>query len=191
MSDLSNIPGSHSAPLDERGNWRAEWYRFLRGLATQPGVASNIAAQITALAGRVSALESESDLLAQFNGIASVQVTGSLAAGVINITLVGDEDAPAASYYYGTDASGAKGWHELSLDALSDVDLITPPVAGDTLVYDGSAWIPGTVDAAVPFFVPDGETFTVAANKQALFTLPIELDGDASLVLDGALVEVS
>lgn len=45
-------------------------------------------------------------------------------------------------------------------------------------------------DSAVPFFIPDGETYTVAANKQALFALPIELDGDASLVIDGALVEV-
>lgn len=43
----------------------------------------------------------------------------------------------------------------------------------------------------VPFFIPDGETFTVPANQQALFTLPIELGDGSSIVLDGALVEVS
>lgn len=43
----------------------------------------------------------------------------------------------------------------------------------------------------VPFFIPDGETFTVPANTQALFTLPIELGDGSSIVLDGALVEVS
>lgn len=43
----------------------------------------------------------------------------------------------------------------------------------------------------VPFFIPDGETFTVPANAQALFTLPIELGDGSSIVLDGALVEVS
>ena len=42
----------------------------------------------------------------------------------------------------------------------------------------------------VPFFIADGETYKVAANKQALFTMPIELDGDSFLIVDGALVEV-
>jgi hypothetical protein len=50
-------------------------------------------------------------------------------------------------------------------------------------------WYP-LPDSAVPFFIPDGDTYTVAENKQALFALPIELDGTASLVVDGALVEV-
>ena len=43
----------------------------------------------------------------------------------------------------------------------------------------------------VPYFIPDGKTFSVAANKQALFAIPIELDGTASLVVDGHLVEVA
>ncbi len=43
----------------------------------------------------------------------------------------------------------------------------------------------------VPTFIPDGQAFTVPANQQALFTLPIELGAGSSIVLDGALVEVS
>lgn len=43
----------------------------------------------------------------------------------------------------------------------------------------------------VPFFIPDGQTFTVPAYQQALFTLPIELGDGSSIDLDGALVEVS
>lgn len=43
----------------------------------------------------------------------------------------------------------------------------------------------------VPFFIPDGQTFTVPAYQQALFTLPIELGDGSSIVLDGALEEVS
>lgn len=59
------------------------------------------------------------------------------------------------------------------------------------VVKSGSTFsVADTPDSAVPFFIPDGETYTVAANKQALFALPIELDGDASLVIDGALMEV-
>ena len=118
------------------------WYDYLRTL-TPSDLAAELQAQIADLIERVGELENESDLLAQFNGIASVRVTGSLASGVVNITLVGDDDAPGASYYYGTDASGEKGWYERLLSTLADVDVTTPPVAGDALVYDGTAWVPG------------------------------------------------
>lgn len=40
----------------------------------------------------------------------------------------------------------------------------------------------------VPFYIPLGDTFTVALNCQGLFTLPITVDG--TLVIDGILVEV-
>lgn len=43
----------------------------------------------------------------------------------------------------------------------------------------------------VPYLVPAGTVFRVPANKQALWTIPIELEGDASLEIDGALVEVA
>lgn len=57
---------------------------------------------------------------------------------------------------------------------------ITPP---DTI---GEAWLSG---AAVPHFIASGDTYTVALYKQALFTMPIDNEGD--LVVDGYLVEVS
>jgi hypothetical protein len=44
-------------------------------------------------------------------------------------------------------------------------------------------------DSQVPFYIPPGENFTVAENKQALYVMPIEIDGD--LVVDGFLVEVA
>lgn len=47
----------------------------------------------------------------------------------------------------------------------------------------------GSSDGAVPYAIAAGETFTVATNKQALFTLPIDVEG--TLVVDGYLVEVS
>lgn len=94
------------------------------------------------------------------DGSGSVDVDGTPADGFI-VRLVNDQAAPGDTRYYGTDTSGTKGWFEF-------------PEA----------------DVAVPFLVPDGTTYTVAENKQALFALPIELEGDAVLVLDGALVEV-
>lgn len=183
MADSPLIPGSHGKPLNPDGSWRGEWWRFLRELSNQPGVSTELASQLNALAARVQTLE-DADAR-NLIGLLSVVVQGSF------LSLRGDSANPGEAFFYGTDGTGTKGWYERLLSTLSDVDFTTPPNTGDALVYDGTAWVPGTIDTAVPFFLPDGQTYTVAANKQALFTLPIELDGDASLVLDGALVEVS
>lgn len=43
----------------------------------------------------------------------------------------------------------------------------------------------------VPYNIPDGQSFPVPLNQQALFTLPINLGDGSSIVLDGALVEVN
>ena len=43
----------------------------------------------------------------------------------------------------------------------------------------------------VPYLVPAGTIFVVPLNAQALWTIPIELQGDAGLEIDGALVEVN
>lgn len=46
-------------------------------------------------------------------------------------------------------------------------------------------------DTAVPYFVPAGQNYTVAANKQALWKLPISLGLGASLTILGALEQVT
>lgn len=43
----------------------------------------------------------------------------------------------------------------------------------------------------VPYNIPDGQTFYVPVDQQALFTLSINLGVGSSISLDGALVEVS
>jgi hypothetical protein len=43
----------------------------------------------------------------------------------------------------------------------------------------------------VPYLVEDGSSYRVPAGIQALWTLPIELEGDAYLDIEGALVEVN
>lgn len=43
----------------------------------------------------------------------------------------------------------------------------------------------------VPTTVADGATYTVPADTQALFTLPITLEGTGTLDVSGALVEVA
>lgn len=44
------------------------------------------------------------------------------------------------------------------------------------------------IDYTVPFYIPLNETYKVNNNKQALYHMPITVDGD--LVIDGFLIEV-
>lgn len=46
----------------------------------------------------------------------------------------------------------------------------------------------GATDYTVPYYIPVGETYTVNINKQALYHMPITVDGN--LDIDGFLIEV-
>jgi hypothetical protein len=43
---------------------------------------------------------------------------------------------------------------------------------------------------AVPTVLADGDRFLVPAGKQVLYAQPIQLEGDAVIQIDGALIEV-
>lgn len=141
-----SLPNARAALVDARGLPASEWRKFFEKLSRQPTLTADQSAEIAALAERVSALEAEGVDLGQIIGLGSVSAVGSLGDQVV-IQLQGDEDAPTASYYYGTDDTGVRGWHPLALESLSNVDLITtPPVAGDALLFDGvDTWAPGAV----------------------------------------------
>jgi hypothetical protein len=46
----------------------------------------------------------------------------------------------------------------------------------------------GAIDSAVPYYIPNNSTYVVYENKQALYNMPITIDGD--LIVDGFLIEV-
>lgn len=97
-------------------------------------------------------------------------------------------------------SNGGTGKTTLSTGAVlvgagtSAVAEVVPTTAGQVLTSNGAGvaptWqAPGAAsDTTTPYYVPTGETFTVNLYKQALFTLPITIDG--TIVLDGILVEV-
>ena len=144
------LPRASAALTNAAGPPTAEWRRFFESLAAQTDNLT-LQAEYLALAARVSALEDDPGAdIGLILGQQSIKHVGVLTSGNVYLTLQGDAESPGNSYYYGTDATGVKGWHALSLDALADVDLTTtPPVAGDALVYDGAAWVPGAVSAPV------------------------------------------
>jgi hypothetical protein len=45
-------------------------------------------------------------------------------------------------------------------------------------------------DGGMPYFIPDGESYTIPLYKQGLFTIPIDLGVGSGLLIDGILTEV-
>lgn len=77
------------------------------------------------------------------------------------------------------------------LDASIDRHGLLPKLsgdAGDVLRGDGTYGPGGPTNAMVPTFIASSETFTVPADRQALFAMPI--DNEGVLDVEGFLVEV-
>jgi len=136
-------------------NITPEWYAVLQFLMSGAQKTEDNSEDIVEINKTINNFVGGTNIL----GLLSVLAIGNSTDGY-RIELVNDENAPGDDKYYGTDGSGAKGWHDLP-----------PP-------------------SFVPFFVPDGETFTIPANQQALFSIPIELGAGSSLEINGALVGV-
>ncbi|MGN6223712.1 hypothetical protein [Pseudoxanthomonas sp.] len=145
----------------ERGSYRPtlQWYDFLNRLASSLNTSSDQQDEIADIQAEIERIQEA--LTAGIVGPASVRVLGSLSSGSVTLQLVNDQESPAAELYYGTDASGAKGFHSF-------------PV----------------FDHTVPYAIPDGETYTVRENKQAPFTIPIDIGLGSGLIVEGILVEV-
>lgn len=155
------IPRPSEPVLDQNGHFTVPWQNYLRtryGDAAASEIIAELEAQIADLLARVEALEEGES--ARIVGPQSVSVVGSLANGLVQLTLVGDSVSPDPEYYYGTDASGAKGFHPLP----------EPP------------------PALVPYFIPADTTYIVPLYSQGLFTMPIDVEG--TLGVDGYLIEV-
>lgn len=75
---------------------------------------------------------------------------------------------------------------------IGGIPITDSPSDGEVPTFDAGAgeihWeLPGS-GVMVPYYIAPAETFTVPANKQALFTIPITVDGVLDVI--GYLVEV-
>jgi len=143
-----------------RGNAGTATREFYNFLRQLASLTGSEALQAEIDAILVRLLELEAAESFLINGPASVLVSGQPSSGIVTLTLVGDSTVIDPDTYYGTDSVGERGFYPF-------------PVT----------------DSAVPYLIPLGETFTVSLYKQALFTLPIDVQG--TLVVDGFLVEVA
>jgi hypothetical protein len=156
---MAFIPRVGAPFLDHRGEVSKEWRDYLQQIPADQAIAA-IRAEIQALANRVNDIDQNAPETHNLLGQGSVRVFGDLTQGNATAQLDGDEDAPAASHYYGTDETGARGFRALLLAALSDVSA-DAPTAGQVLAFNGTEWAPATnlATATFNYISADGEPY--------------------------------
>lgn len=97
MADSNILPGPRSWPA-----MPPEWFRFFRDLQTAAETPAPDAPDLSGFLPKTANLA----------GNMSVQSFGTLASGFVDVNLVGDSPAPGNVKYYGTDETGAKGYHD-------------------------------------------------------------------------------
>lgn len=191
MADSPDLPGERAWRVGPDGRLPLEYWKFLRDLVTYVRQTQGNTTDLSAISARLDALEAASQ--SGVSGRASVQAIQQEAETVLQ--LVGDLVVPGLSRYYGTNPAGAKGWHELLLSALADVDLVTtPPADGDVLTWDDAAqkWVPGAAGGGggsaeggvlIEFGTPsdDSPVLPVGTKAQAIASASYELTGEWEL----------
>jgi hypothetical protein len=112
MATRYAIPKPTEPLLDQFGKLSAPWYNYLR---TRFGdaAADDIAQQIADLTARVEALEADEGTDARIIGPASVTVLGTLADGLVQVLLDGDQVSPLPVSFYSAGEDSVKGWNLL------------------------------------------------------------------------------
>lgn len=124
MADF--LPRQDVALTDQAQRTTTPFYVWLQSIerALQTGAGTNveITAQIAAIAtalgspdGTVANIPAQGSDIGLVLGQQSIQHIGVLTTGNVFLTLVGDQQSPGASYYYGTDVAGKKGWQPRTL----------------------------------------------------------------------------
>lgn len=133
MTDSPLLPGQHSWKDAGGRPLPVEWFRFLRDLAGYIKTTQGVTVDLAALQAQIDALEGVT-----LTGPMSVLVSGG--DGTYSLRLVNDQATPGALHYYGTNATGAKGWHALAMTALADVEL-TGLTDGDALSWNATSLV--------------------------------------------------
>lgn len=185
-----------TAPLvDGQARPTREWYDFLRQAFESFEGDAAMQAQIAEAMARIDALELSEN--ATLKGTESVRIAGTLASGLVQFRLAGDEQSPPATSYYGTESGGEKGWHAVA-DALdvaadeltkvvdSDTGIITfgladvTPAAGGTLQltgFDGKGRLSERGDATTDD-LPEGGDNLYFTDERAAAAAPVQSVND-------------
>ena len=156
MTDLELLLPRANAPIAGTLAPTREYYDFLRELIALAGQQTTDSESIADLEARVAALENaEGAAPADIIGLGSVLVTGSLAAGQVFISLIGEEAKPcsaSASFSGGASAIAVGTFCDLFVlqaFTITQATLVGDPSGSmeiDILAVDISAFPPGPSD---------------------------------------------
>lgn len=123
------IPRPQAAISDRAGLPTREWYTYLLDLANSAGMTPDQLQRFEQLVAAVDALQGQGGGRASIQGVGSIEVVGM---EIMQIYLVGDNDAPGASWYYGTGPDGVKAWYALAdaFTATTDLTKAVDPSTG-------------------------------------------------------------
>ena len=118
---MAILPRQDSAYVEAGGRPSLPFYSFLQALDRAVRASGNeaVQAEIEAIARALGSPDGSVDGIppaafmsgaAQAYGLLSVQSVGSLQDGAVAFQLVGDDQAPGGTYYYGTTTDGVKGF---------------------------------------------------------------------------------
>lgn len=135
------IPNDAQAIAGPGGTVTTPWRQFLdalaRGQAAGESGDAALAADIRAIAlalgspdGSVENIPPQTHDPGLIIGQGSIKTAGTLANGKVWIQLEGDTSDPGATYYYGTNADGTKGWHAVADTVEAEADELTKAVDG-------------------------------------------------------------
>ena len=162
------LPKPTEPLLDQFGKLSAPWYNYLRtryGDDAAEEIIASLEAQIADLLARVEALEEGES--ARIVGPQSVSVVGSLQNGLVQLTLVGDEDRPLPVSFYATDENQEKGWQLLQPDWVPNpyADYLVDE-NGNYLIDENGNFLTGQDGFPIPleYGGTGGDYSTVSAN---------------------------
>lgn len=148
MTDFPMLRAQAPIVLQD-GRPTPEFYGYLLGLDRALG--TDYAAQFSALAARVAALEEGGALT--LRGIGSITVRNGV------VQLLADEDNPTGSAYYGTDMHGNRGFHPVigAFDTRYGIEKDTPTGYNVLGTLDDRSQLPEPPSAPLDAYLIDGD----------------------------------
>lgn len=196
MAQNYSLPKPTEPLLDQFGKVSVPWYNYLRtrfGDGAAEEIIASIEAQIADLLARVEALEEGESAI--ISGPESVRVVGTLAGGLVQLTLEGDDRSPPPTHYYGTNAVEVKGFHPVSDTVEVAAGELTKSIAVDGVTTFGLEDVPdggGGALLRVAFDAKGRKTDSSPAELGDLADVDLvsspPADGDA-LIYDGVAGE--
>ena len=102
----NGLPNANVALTQSGDTITRPYYNFLLASSKSVNGLSVLTSEVATLTERVNSLPGEYVI----RGLNSVDVTGSTSAGALFVTLANDAQTPGNTAYYGTSATGIKGW---------------------------------------------------------------------------------